>query len=257
MSPTDEDGFGDSVFESYRPSGTIKGAKPHPTKLAESAAMSAVRLPKLTYVPNIPSEIVDSGKLSGAQLETIAYAGQAHEQMLPNGERRGMFVGDGCVSGDTMIFDPETGESTQIEALARRGKPITVLALSKDGFVAANATAPFLKGKDDIYRVTLRSGKQVKVTMAHRFLTPEGWRHLRWISQGDCIASAGTALSSHPLVDHYAMEEIESIEFVCHDDFYDMYVPGYENYVANGIIHHNTGVGKGAQIAGIILANRS
>ena len=34
-----------------------------------------------------------------------------------------------------------------------------------------------------------------------------------------------------------------------------MYVPGPENYIAEGVINHNTGVGKGAQIAGIILDN--
>ena len=34
-----------------------------------------------------------------------------------------------------------------------------------------------------------------------------------------------------------------------------MYVPETENYVAEGIVHHNTGVGKGREIAGIILDN--
>lgn len=53
---------------------------------------------------------------------------------------------------------------------------------------------------------------------------------------------------------HYSgWQRIKSIEFVRRDKFYDMYVPGPENYVADGFINHNTGVGKGAQVAGIIL----
>jgi len=46
---------------------------------------------------------------------------------------------------------------------------------------------------------------------------------------------------------------ISSIEFVGRDDFYDMYVPGPENYLAEGFVNHNTGVGKGREISGIIL----
>lgn len=38
-------------------------------------------------------------------------------------------------------------------------------------------------------------------------------------------------------------------------EFYDMYVPGHENYVAHGIVHHNTGVGKGRSITGIMFDN--
>ncbi len=52
-----------------------------------------------------------------------------------------------------------------------------------------------------------------------------------------------------------AWRRIVSIEFVRVDDFYDMYVPGPENYVAEGFVNHNTGVGKGRQVAGIILDN--
>ena len=84
----------EKAFEGYQPEATIKGAKPHPTPLVESAAMSAVRFPPLQYIPNLPIEVVESGALSAAQLEAIAYAGQAHSQLLPNGERRGYFIGD-------------------------------------------------------------------------------------------------------------------------------------------------------------------
>ncbi len=90
----------DSVYEVYHPQKVkISGAKSHPGKLVESAAMSVVEPPEPTYVPNLPAKIIKGGKLSDAQLEAIVYAGQAHSQMLPTGERRGYFIGDGTGVG--------------------------------------------------------------------------------------------------------------------------------------------------------------
>lgn len=61
--------------------------------------MSAVSSPKLTYKPHLDQKLIDSGALSDAQLENISYAGQAHEQKLPSGERKGYFIGDGTGVG--------------------------------------------------------------------------------------------------------------------------------------------------------------
>lgn len=90
----------DSVYESYTPSKlSIGGAKKHPGNLVESAAMGAVFPPDITYQPKIPKSVIESGKLSDAQMETVVYAGQAHSETLPNGQRRGYFIGDGTGVG--------------------------------------------------------------------------------------------------------------------------------------------------------------
>ena len=90
----------DSKFTSYEPAKVhIEGAKPHPGKLVESAAMGAVEPPTPTYTPHLPQSLIDSGKPSSAQLENIVYAGQAHSQILPSGERKGYFIGDGTGVG--------------------------------------------------------------------------------------------------------------------------------------------------------------
>lgn len=89
----------DSTVENYQPTVVISGAKPHPADLIESAAMAAVSLPNISYQPRIPKQTVDKGLLSEVQLEAIAAAGQAHQDLLPNGERRGFFIGDGTGVG--------------------------------------------------------------------------------------------------------------------------------------------------------------
>lgn len=92
--------FTDSVFARYTPQRlSIPDAHAHPGKLVQSAAMSAVEPPAPTYTPALPARVVRQGLLSIAQLESIVYAGQAHSELLPNGSRKGFFIGDGTGVG--------------------------------------------------------------------------------------------------------------------------------------------------------------
>lgn len=91
---------GDGTFSEYRPAKVrIAGAKPHPTPLVESSAMAAVLPPDPTYKPILPQKSIDAGMPSAAQLETVVYAGQAHEQKLADGRRKGYAIGDGTGVG--------------------------------------------------------------------------------------------------------------------------------------------------------------
>jgi hypothetical protein len=170
----------DDVFEVYAPPKlTVKGAKPHPTALVESAAMASVKAPELTYKSKLPQALIDAGELSDVQLEAISYAGQVHQRLLQDDQtRRGYFIGDGCVAAGTRLYDPITGQHNRIEDLLAAGRPHFVLALTQDGFRPTLAMAPFLKGTADLYRVELDDGRAITVTDEHRFLTPSGWRRL-------------------------------------------------------------------------------
>ncbi len=89
----------DGVYADYAvPTLTVTGAKKHPARLVESAAMSAVSMPPATYTPALPKEVVENN-LSDAQMVSVVYAGQAHSQVLPSGERKGFFIGDGTGVG--------------------------------------------------------------------------------------------------------------------------------------------------------------
>lgn len=92
-----------AVFVAYTPA-RLKGGRPHPAPIVESASMAAVLPPEITYRPHLSREIVTEGRLSNIQLERIIYAGQRHEQRLPNGARAGFYVGDGTGVGKGRIL---------------------------------------------------------------------------------------------------------------------------------------------------------
>ena len=112
----------EALYEPYRlTTVVIPGAKPHPTTLVQSAAMSSVAPPKPSYRPRLPAGAVESGLLSDAQLESLIYAGEAHSAHLAGSWktdatydvvsaaaggtegafpfRRGWFLGDGTGAG--------------------------------------------------------------------------------------------------------------------------------------------------------------
>ncbi len=112
----------EALYEPYAlQSIRIAGAKPHPTKLVQSAAMASVAPPKPTYRPHLPARLVGDSLLSDAQLESAIYAGEAHSRhvagswlvdetfdnvsAVPDDAqgavrfRRGWFLGDGTGCG--------------------------------------------------------------------------------------------------------------------------------------------------------------
>lgn len=88
----DEMGVAETYAE-YWPA-KLKFGKKHPDPVVETASLSSVEPADITYKIAIPSETIDGGLLSALQLESITYASQAHEQLLPDGSRAGFLIGE-------------------------------------------------------------------------------------------------------------------------------------------------------------------
>lgn len=81
-SPAEGARMTDAIYEEYGlQTIRVPGARPHPTKLVQSAAMASVAPPKPSYRPLLPANI--HALLSEAQLETVIFAGEAHAEHLP------------------------------------------------------------------------------------------------------------------------------------------------------------------------------
>ena len=92
-----------NLFVPYVPA-KLTGGRPHPAVIVESASMAAVTPPDIVYRPHLAPEIISEGLLSDIQLERVIYAGQRHEQRLPDGSRAGFFVGDGTGVGKGRVL---------------------------------------------------------------------------------------------------------------------------------------------------------
>ena len=124
----------DGVYATFvLPDLPVKGGRKHPAVLVESAAMAAVSMPKATYKPKLPADVVKN-KLSDAQMVTVTYAGQAHEQKLPDGRRKGFFIGDGTGVG--------------------KGRQIAGIIL--DNFMQGRTKAVWISKNDDLYGDAIR-----------------------------------------------------------------------------------------------------
>uniref|UniRef100_W8AWV2 Protein strawberry notch n=1 Tax=Ceratitis capitata TaxID=7213 RepID=W8AWV2_CERCA len=86
------------TYAEYWPA-KLKLGKKHPDPVVETASLSSVEPCDVYYKLSIPAETINSGYLSALQLESITYASQAHDHMLPDGTRAGFLIGDGAGVG--------------------------------------------------------------------------------------------------------------------------------------------------------------
>ena len=61
--------------------------------------MASVEPPNVYYELSLPDEVIDEGRLSALQLESIVYTSQQHDQFLDDGNRAGFLIGDGAGVG--------------------------------------------------------------------------------------------------------------------------------------------------------------
>ncbi|ADY26942.1 replicative DNA helicase [Deinococcus proteolyticus MRP] len=93
-----------------------------------------------------------------------------------------------CVSADTLIDDPRTGERVTVEEFVLEQRP-QVLSVSEAGQLRRASVGAWIdSGIKPVARVTTRLGRSVETTLHHPFLGVDGWTPLYDLKPGDRVA---------------------------------------------------------------------
>ncbi len=175
----------------------------------------------------------------------------------------------GCLSGETLIYLPELGLHFPIRDMVSGGE-FRVAALEESGqkLVPALVSRAFCTGTKPVFRVMTRTGRAIRATANHKFLCESGWKRLDELRIGERTAAAAApeslpsprrkpilerrneSGSSQPVKDCMApvlpdqagvfYDPVASIEAAGIEEVYDLTVPVYHNFAANGLIVHNS-----------------
>ncbi|MCX6994857.1 MAG: replicative DNA helicase [Chlamydiae bacterium] len=94
----------------------------------------------------------------------------------------------GCLTGDTLIQDTDSGRLYPIKELAERENqtPFRVNALDKNLKMSHHKMVKvFYSGRKKVFELKTRTGQVIKASSNHRFLKLEGWTALEDLKVGD------------------------------------------------------------------------
>jgi replicative DNA helicase len=97
----------------------------------------------------------------------------------------------GCLTADTRVLRADTGgETTMGELFATGARDVPVWALDERlKYVRRHLTHVFSTGEKQVFRMRLASGREIRATANHPFLTYEGWTALEDLAAGGRIAA--------------------------------------------------------------------
>ena len=108
----------------------------------------------------------------------------------------------GCLTADTRLLRADTGAEVSLgELLESDTRNIPVWSVGDDHrIVARQMTDVFPSGTKEVFRLRLASGREIKATASHPFLTYQGWTSL-----GDLVTGSRVAIPRRvpaPLQEH-------------------------------------------------------
>jgi replicative DNA helicase len=97
----------------------------------------------------------------------------------------------GCLTAETRVLRADTGAETTMGELFETGaRDVPVFALDERlKFVRRHLTHVFSTGDRPVFRLRLASGREVRATGNHPFLTYQGWTPLQDLAVGDRVAA--------------------------------------------------------------------
>lgn len=187
-----------------------------------------------------------------------------------------------CVVGDTRIIDADTGREVTLEDLAKgRARVDRTLTCNPDLRIEPRRIVAVKEsGTKTVYRLRTALGHTIEASAEHPFLTISGWRKLKDLQIEDAVATARrlpspcesqwphrdefvecverfsnteAVIERHPLLplatsDLY-WDRIVSIEEIGRRETYDLEIAGNHNFLANGLVVHNSHAASFALIA--------
>ncbi len=143
----------------------------------------------------------------------------------------------GCLAGDTQVMDVDRGKLWRLEQLAAlpaSAELPRLLSLNGRGrLVPQQPVKVFCSGRQPTCLLKTRLNFSIRATGNHPFLTPEGWKPLDELQLEEEVAVVvQEGLIWDPVVSIGEPGEPQPV--------YDIEMPRHHNFVANGLLVHNS-----------------
>lgn len=144
----------------------------------------------------------------------------------------------GCLAGSSMIEIAGTAWPERIDSLVGRDNLyVGAMNLASRKVEASKAGSIFYSGVKPLYLLRLSSDLMIRATANHKFFVKgAGWKRLDALTCDDELAVRNERLA----ICDVSWARFVSREYAGTGKTYDITVPCYSNFVANGIICHNS-----------------
>ena len=152
----------------------------------------------------------------------------------------------GCITGDSLIRVSIGGSSKllpikelfiKFKSRNKLQKVYVKSYIEKKDFLRMNEIEDVVhSGKKEVYKLTLENNSYIKATATHEIMTERGFVDLQDLKDSDYVMINENARNKVP-----QYSKVKSVEYVGIEDTFDICCYKDHNFIANGIVVHNSG----------------